>query len=163
MGELQVVPMTLFKNRLGSWVFPRPGSLELGEVTGVLEGASLRWRFDGVVAIMTGGVFVCPSFLVLLGLIETASSGLWRIEGRTELGVDWARCCLGEKPEGSCACFIAEGFGGNSARIVRSRSSKTTQQEQVGKPVKQVSGQGPFARGAVPDDVYKSPIYRNID
>lgn len=29
--------------------------------------------------------------------------------------------------------------------------------------MKQVSGQGPFARGAVTADVYKSPIYRNVD
>lgn len=55
MGELQVVPMTRFKNKLGSWAFPRPGNLEFGEVTGVLEGASLRWRFEGVDA-MTGEV-----------------------------------------------------------------------------------------------------------
>lgn len=74
MGELQVVPMTLFKNKLGSWVFPRPGNLELGEVVGVLEGASLRWRFEGVDAIVTGGLFGCPSFLFLLRVTETASS-----------------------------------------------------------------------------------------
>lgn len=73
MGEVHVVPMTLFKSKLGSWGFPRPGNLELGEVTGVLEGASLRWRFEGVDAIMTGGLFVCPSFLVLLGVMRRHS------------------------------------------------------------------------------------------
>jgi hypothetical protein len=81
-----VVPMTLFKNRLGSWVFPRPGNLELGEVPRVLEGASLRWRFEGVDAIMTGGavrlsVRPCPTW-------GHRDDILCRGEGRTELGAD---------------------------------------------------------------------------
>lgn len=155
MGELQVVPMTLFKNKLGSWVFARPGNLELGEVLGVFEGASLRWRFEGVDAILSGGLFDCRSFLVLLGVTETASSagsrdarswGLTRRVARRKL-------CL----------LYYRGLDGNGVRKARSKSSKTTQQEQVSKPVKQVSGQGPFARGALTAEVYKSPIYRNVD
>lgn len=80
--------MTLLKNKLGSWAFPRLGNLVCGEVTGGLEGASLRWRFEGVDA-MTEDVLRCPSCLVLLRIMKTASSA--GLVDRTELGVDWAR------------------------------------------------------------------------
>lgn len=50
MGDVQVVPTTLLRNRRGSWVRFRLGDLEKGVKGCELEEASL-WRLEGVEAI----------------------------------------------------------------------------------------------------------------